>query len=426
MESWIWSTLVLCLYGFFKEIRPSEPYLTEYLMGPWQNLTHTQVNSEIYPVWTYSSVAVVLVVFIVTDFLRYKPVIIVQGICYVVSWCLLLWASGVFAMQMAQFVYAIVTASDIAYFTYIYAKVDEHHFKKVTGFTRSARLFGQFLSGLMSQVLVSTRIADYRQLNFISLGCVSVALVIACLLPSVSSSIYFHPRNDQQDGYGTVKPNESVSRQRVWKRIRNDFTESYSNSFQLKWCLWWALSQCIYDQVGNYVQTLWEVIYPSKNHPETTVYNGAVTAANTLLSALVSAGVSVAPVNWTSYGHLTLALVSLLEGAVLLTSALTTNIWVAYVCYALFNCSYDMLITVVSFQVAKQLKRQSYGLVFGCNTFVALLLGTGVTLAIVSKAGFHLNTRLQFILYSGLAFSTGIPFLSFAIHQWFVNETSER
>jgi len=37
-------TLVLCAYGFFSSLRPSEPFLTAYLMGPDHNLTEAQVS----------------------------------------------------------------------------------------------------------------------------------------------------------------------------------------------------------------------------------------------------------------------------------------------------------------------------------------------------------------------------------------------
>ena len=47
--------VLLCMYGFFKELRPSEPYLTEYLTNPeFKNLTEADVYDKVYPVWPYS------------------------------------------------------------------------------------------------------------------------------------------------------------------------------------------------------------------------------------------------------------------------------------------------------------------------------------------------------------------------------------
>lgn len=79
MQDWIKITLVLCLFGTLREIRPSEPFVTEFLLGEWRNITEDQLNREVYPVGTYSYLALLVVVFLITDFLRFKPVIILSG-----------------------------------------------------------------------------------------------------------------------------------------------------------------------------------------------------------------------------------------------------------------------------------------------------------------------------------------------------------
>ena len=65
--------VLLCLYGFFKELRPSEPYLTDYLTSSqFKNLTEENVYDQVYPVWPYSYFALLVPVFLLTDMLRYK------------------------------------------------------------------------------------------------------------------------------------------------------------------------------------------------------------------------------------------------------------------------------------------------------------------------------------------------------------------
>jgi len=66
--------------------------------------------------------------------------------------------------------YGFFMAAEIAYYTYIYAQVDREHYQKVTGHTRAAFLFGRALSGVVSQILVSTGTLDYYKLNFISVA----------------------------------------------------------------------------------------------------------------------------------------------------------------------------------------------------------------------------------------------------------------
>ena len=100
-DNWVYITSLLCLYGFLKELRPSEPFLTEYLINPsWANVTLAEAYYDVYPIWTYSYLVILVAVFLLTDFLRYKPVIVVEGFAYVGTWCILLWGKGVPAMQV--------------------------------------------------------------------------------------------------------------------------------------------------------------------------------------------------------------------------------------------------------------------------------------------------------------------------------------
>lgn len=44
-ECWFLPTALLCAYGFFASLRPSEPFLTPYLLGPDKNLTEREVSA---------------------------------------------------------------------------------------------------------------------------------------------------------------------------------------------------------------------------------------------------------------------------------------------------------------------------------------------------------------------------------------------
>jgi hypothetical protein len=39
--------MVLCTCGFLKDIRPSEPFVTEFLTGEWRNITREQVSENL-------------------------------------------------------------------------------------------------------------------------------------------------------------------------------------------------------------------------------------------------------------------------------------------------------------------------------------------------------------------------------------------
>ena len=97
--------------------------------------------------WTYAYLAILVLVFLLTDLAKYKPVIVLEGFAYIATWVtyllylyniyiyldiytflqypqvLLLWGRGVGQMQLMETVYGLATSTEVAYFTYIYASV---------------------------------------------------------------------------------------------------------------------------------------------------------------------------------------------------------------------------------------------------------------------------------------------------------------
>lgn len=70
METWMRISLLLCVYGFFREFRPSDSFLTDFLSGEWRNITAEDVTKEVYPYATYAYLSQLIVAFLITDMLR--------------------------------------------------------------------------------------------------------------------------------------------------------------------------------------------------------------------------------------------------------------------------------------------------------------------------------------------------------------------
>lgn len=70
MHTWLKISLLLCSFGFFREFRPSEPFVVEFLSGEWRNITVGEINRELYPIGTYSHLSQVVIVFLITDIFR--------------------------------------------------------------------------------------------------------------------------------------------------------------------------------------------------------------------------------------------------------------------------------------------------------------------------------------------------------------------
>lgn len=71
---------------------------------------------------------------------------------------------------MVQVCYGFFMAAEIAYYTYMYAKVDRERYQQVTGHARASLQIGRFVASVLSQILVSYNLMDLRELNYISLG----------------------------------------------------------------------------------------------------------------------------------------------------------------------------------------------------------------------------------------------------------------
>ncbi|XP_045909100.1 thiamine transporter 1 isoform X1 [Micropterus dolomieu] len=311
-------TLLLCVYGFFSNLRPSEPFLTAYLMGPDKNLTETQVVNEIYPIWTYSYLALLFPIFLATDYLCYKPVLVLQATGLVVTYVMLLKAQGMLAMQLLEFFFGLATASDVAYFSYIYSVVEPAHYQRVTGYCRSVTLFGSAAGSLIGQLLLSVAKVRLLHLVIITLTSAAVAFVAPWFLPMPKRSLFFHKspgaaeERPRSSGAALTEKAEDVESKvplnatdvstisqsseaeshnsglvDVLRMLFDDFLQCYRCRPLLAWSVWWALATCGYFQVVNYAQALWENIRPSHEHE---IYNGYVETLSTLLVRLVHRG----------------------------------------------------------------------------------------------------------------------------------------
>ncbi|XP_041667599.1 thiamine transporter 1 [Cheilinus undulatus] len=430
--SWRYPTTLLCMYGFFSTVKPLEPFLIPYLTGPDKNLTSEEVNNQIFPVWTYSYLCLLVPVFLLTDWLRYKPVVVFQCAALLVTTAMIRWTQSVPAMQAMQFFYGVVTASEVAYFSYIYSMLDLKRYRKATSYCRSVQLLGYTVGSVLGQVLVSFDLMSYNNIVVFTLVLSAIAFVFTCLLPMPQQSMFFHHRKtavtEGTDGEGTGDSKQEVQESKVDQqdvgeegtpnsegreetaesagaesctkvlfRLWTDFRLCYSSRQLLYWSLWWAMATCGYNQTVNYVQVLWEHVQPSQNF---SIYNGGVEATSTLLSAATAYGIGFVEVRWEQWGELALGGFSGLGAAALFLMTFIGNIWVCYVCYVIFKCLYMLLITIAMYQIATDLSMERYALVFGVNNFGASALQTVITSIVVDSRGMSLSIIPQFTIYS--------------------------
>lgn len=185
-----------------REKRP-EQNLCKFLFFPLA----LQVVNEIYPLWTYSYLVLLFPVFLATDYLRYKPVLILQAASFIVTYAMLVKAQGVLAMQILEFFFGVATAADIAYYSYIYSVVEPAQYQKVTGFCRSVTLLGSAMGSLLGQLLVSEAKVPLLYLCVMTLSAASVAFLTPWFLSMPAKSLFFHQKDTgKEDVLSALEP----------------------------------------------------------------------------------------------------------------------------------------------------------------------------------------------------------------------------
>lgn len=264
-----------------------------------------QVTNEITPVLTYSYMAVLVPAFLLTDLLRYKPVLIIQGVSQVIIWIILLLGSTLIQMQFMEFFYGITMACRVAYSSYIFSLVSPVLYQRVAGYSRSSVLLGVFTSSVLGQLCMSLGNISFYTLNAISLGFVSFGLLLSMCLPWPKRSLFFNRTQTQEQKQvaateateselDKMNPKASVTpaatptcSSKRWKdsvivemllEVRNVVKRP---NLRL-WSLWWVFNSTGYYLVLFYVHILWNKVYPATDNKK--VYNGGVEAASTLLS----------------------------------------------------------------------------------------------------------------------------------------------
>ncbi|NXT28773.1 S19A1 protein, partial [Syrrhaptes paradoxus] len=306
-QRWKLQVFYLCFYGFMTQIRPGESFITPYLLST-DNFTKEEVTNVIMPVLTYSYMAVLVPLFLLTDYLRYKPVLVLQSLSHISIWLLLVLGTSVLAMQLMEFFYGITMAARIAYSSYIFSLVVPSRYQRMASYSRSAVLLGVFTSSVLGQLCVTLGGVSFLTLNYVSLGFVSFGLILTLFLERPQRSLFFNrPSEGAGDGAAPTELDKMAGedgsggpqgwRGSVLCRMLRE-VGALTRQPQLRlWSLWWVFNSAGYYLMLYYVQILWNEIYPTTDNRQ--VYNGGVDAASTLLGAIASFAAGYMKIRWT-------------------------------------------------------------------------------------------------------------------------------
>nr|XP_013795286.1 PREDICTED: folate transporter 1 isoform X2 [Apteryx mantelli mantelli] len=421
-QHWKLQVFYLCFYGFMTQIRPGESFITPYLLGPDKNFTEVEVTNAITPVLTYSYTAVLVPIFLLTDYLRYKPVLLLQSLSHISIWLLLILGTSVLAMQLMEFFYGITMAARIAYSSYIFSLVAPSRYQRMASYSRSSVLMGVFASSVLGQLCVTLGNVPFLTLNYVSLGFMSFGLILTLFLERPKRSLFFNRAEPACNGAAPAELDKMAKAggEGTWRwrdavlchMLREVGTATKQPQLRL-WSLWWVFNSAGYYLILYYVQILWNKIYPARE--DRRVYNGGVDAASTLLGAVASFAAGYMKIRWTLWSELVIGAVTAFQAGLLLLMNTTTNIWLCYAAYVLFRGSYQFLVPIAIFRIATSLSKELCALVFGVNTFFATVLKTIITIIVADKRGLGLSVHPQFYVYFGYFTLLAVAYLLAAV-----------
>lgn len=410
-QSWRWLVCFLCFYGFLAQMRPGESFITPYLLSPAKNFTRKQVTNEITPVLSYSYLAVLVPVFLLTDYVRYKPVLVLQGLSFVSVWLLLVLGTSVLHMQFMEFFYSVTMAARIAYSSYIFSLVRPARYQRMAGYSRAAVLLGVFTSSVLGQLLVTVGRVSFTTLNYITLGFLGFSLVLTLFLKRPKRSLFFnrsepaggaaapsevdrmHPGPGPAPGRKARPPLQAGWRDWVLVRMLRELADNLRRAQLRLWSVWWVFNSSAYYLIIYYVHILWNVLSPSAD------YNGAADAASTLLGAITAFAAGFVNIRWDLWAKLVIAAVTAAQAGLVFLMYSTSSVWLCYVAFVLFRGFYQFLVPIATFQIASSLSKELCALVFGINTFLATVLKTAITLVVSDRRGLGLPVHSQFLVY---------------------------
>ncbi|KAI6179066.1 hypothetical protein M3Y98_00570200 [Aphelenchoides besseyi] len=404
-RSWTWLLpAYIVFFSFIKEVKVGEPFLFKY-QTEVLNLTSSQIRSEVYPNFPYSYAIALIPIFLLTDLLLYKPTMLLEVLGQIGFRASLVFGGSVDSQIYGTISYGIASASEVAFFSYIYAKLEKDQYRRLTSWTRAGTMSGRTLGYMASQLIILAHWGDYLTLNIIAFILPCIVLVFCIFMPRVHWKRMVDRMVEAKAQSNHLKPNSVEKKmpqtygQYVMKRIRtlrSDFAKIYRSTYIRRWSFYWALGTAMSLQFALLSQTLWGEVQ-TKDMKESPL-NGLAEAGYTFFAALLILALNSFALDWDKYGETALVIISIIDAIILVIYSQAQSIYVIYIAY---RSLYQVMITIAQWNIANKMVCESYGLVFGSNSFIALIMQCLLTVVVTDSRGLGMGIREQYLVYAG-------------------------
>jgi len=177
----------LAVFGALYYFNPGQPFVLQYLTTQ-KDLTAAQVTAQVFPVWTYSQLPMLILVGVFAEYLTgYQPIIALGALANCFDMPLLKFGTDLWSFQLDEVVVGAGVACVSVFSAYVYCLVPDRLFPHVTSLVRTSFLLGTVTSSLFGQLIVSTTSLPLISLWYFSFSTSAICLVIALLLPHDSA-----------------------------------------------------------------------------------------------------------------------------------------------------------------------------------------------------------------------------------------------
>ncbi|KAI3658947.1 hypothetical protein MP638_006323 [Amoeboaphelidium occidentale] len=422
--------LIFVLFGFFKAFKPSEPFLTPYLMD-YKHLTKDQVKNEVYPVWSYSYFALIIPMAIMAELVGYKPVIMFEAFGHLATRAILIWAEGLAWMQAMQVTFAIAIAGELVYYSYVFRVFLVKDQQKLQSFSRCAVLMGHCIGSLLGQILLLEHLADYLTLFYISGGAISLATIVSLFFvadsnarPSLAETEQVIDEEENLIKESLIRKETEDKSEYIFEVKEECFIERLKNIIKVfRWrnmkvfiipLLIYALNKTHLYNVESFASVLWRDILEKQGTAKDAakVLNGYADAASrfcasvgSILAWLVLSKFKTENSLQTArYASIILCLAGMT--AVTFVIAEVDNIYLSYSLYALIVGLSGTVSAIASTWLGQSAFKtidnsNDFALIFGLATFIC---AGAQSLMLIIVSSLNVSIYTQFSIFGGFGF----------------------
>lgn len=173
---------------------------------------------------------------------------------------------------------------------------------------------------------------------------------------------------------------------------------------------------CGYNQVVLNVLRFWN----AKGVPE---FGGVIEGNYAFLTSIATVLGGFAIFNWKFNGDLLLSMTSLVQAFMMLFMSQFENNILNALFYVIFGFAHHFIVTILNAEMAKFLKKGTFGFVFGFIGLMGAVVSCAATVLLNDNVGFQTDIFTTFMVYGYFFLALSITFIIVGLVYWFAKHT---